>query len=89
MTLQVLMWLGLGGFLLSCLGLLLGATWTTQAIQPRLRKQAEERRRLNTEWLAVRTARSELKNCPRCGYQPTELDWYYAPTVVDGPLDDD
>ncbi len=43
--------------LLVCLGLLLGATWTIQAMQYRLRRQAEERRRLNAEWAALRTAR--------------------------------
>lgn len=32
--------------LLVCVGLLLGASWTTQALQPKLRHQAEERRRL-------------------------------------------
>jgi sulfite exporter TauE/SafE len=44
------------GVLLVCLGLLLGTSWTVQALQPRLRRQAEERRRLNEEWSVVRTA---------------------------------
>jgi hypothetical protein len=68
MTLQVL-----SGVLLVCLGLLLGMTWTIQALQARLRRQAEERRRLNEEWLAIReewsvirTTRHQLAKCPRC-----------------------
>ena len=68
MTLQVL-----SGVLLVCLGLLLGTTWTIQALQARLRRQAQERRRLNEEWLAIReewsvirTTRHQLAKCPRC-----------------------
>jgi hypothetical protein len=74
-TLQVLI-----GVLLICLGLLLGSTWTIQALQPKLRRQAEERRRLNEEWLAVHTARRHRGECPRCGCSPSELDWYITPT---------
>ncbi|MDQ3762754.1 MAG: hypothetical protein M3460_14180 [Actinomycetota bacterium] len=66
MTWQVLAWILLGAVLLVCLGLLLGATWTTQALQPKLGQQAEERRRLNDEWLAIRTARQQRSECPRC-----------------------
>lgn len=84
MTLQVL-----GSVLLVCLGLLLGATWTTQAFQPKLRRQAEERRRLNDEWLAVRTARRQRGTCPRCGNPLSEQNWYFAPTLVDDQFDDD
>ena len=61
----------LSGVLLICLGILLGATWAIQACQPKLRRQAEERRRLNAEWLAVHTARREHAECPRCGYLVT------------------
>ncbi|MGH3899371.1 MAG: hypothetical protein ACRDTA_14245 [Pseudonocardiaceae bacterium] len=61
MTIQVL-----GALLLLCLGLLLGASWTIQAVQPKLRRQAVERRRLNEEWSAVRTARRQREKCPRC-----------------------
>ncbi|MGH3899422.1 MAG: hypothetical protein ACRDTA_14515 [Pseudonocardiaceae bacterium] len=53
--------------LLLCLGLLLGWSWTLQAVQPTLRRQAEERRRLNEEWSAVRAARRQRGECPRCG----------------------
>jgi hypothetical protein len=56
MTLQVL-----SGVLLVCLGLLLGMTWTIQALQARLRRQAEERRRLNEEWLAIREEWSMIR----------------------------
>ncbi len=73
MTIQVL-----GAVILVCLGLLLGASWTIQALQPKLRRQAEERRRLNEEWLAVRTARQQQDECPRCAISLIEWDWYYA-----------
>ncbi len=66
MTLQMLI-----GVLLVCLGLLLGTTWTIQALHARLRRQAEERRRLNEEWMAIRkewsmirTTRHQLAKCP-------------------------
>jgi hypothetical protein len=79
----------LGVVLLVCLGVLLGASWTTLALQPTLRRQAEERRRLNEEWAVVRTARRQRGKCPRCGSRLSERDWYYAPTVVDDRPDDD
>ena len=69
----------LGAALLICFGLLLGSTWTTQILQPKLRRQAEERRRLNAEWSAVRNARKQLETCPRCAGPLPELD----------PIDDD
>ncbi|MGH3547935.1 MAG: hypothetical protein ACRDQU_07430 [Pseudonocardiaceae bacterium] len=84
MTLQVL-----SAVLLVCLGMLLGATWTIQALQPRLRRQAEERRRLNQEWLAVRTAHRQRGDCPRCGSPWSERDWYIAPATVEDRPDDD
>ena len=73
MTIEIL-----GAVILVCLGLLLGASWTIQAVQPKLRRQAEERRRLNEEWLAVRTARQQQDECPRCATSLIERDWYYA-----------
>ena len=79
----------LGAAFLVCFGILLGATWATQVIQPKLRQQAHERRRLNEEWLALRDARRQLSECPRCGYRLTEWDPYFAPTRIDGPPDDD
>ncbi len=84
MTVQVV-----SGVLLVCLGLLLGTSWTTQALQPKLRQQAEERRRLNEEWLAVRTARRQRGECPRCASPLSGQDWYFALTVAKERLDDD
>ena len=55
-----------GCLALLCLGLLLGASWSIQSLQPKLRQQAEERRRLNEEWAAVRAARRQRGHCPRC-----------------------
>ncbi len=71
MTVQVL-----SAALLVCLGVLLGTTWTTQLLQPRLGRQADDRRRLNQEWLAVRAARRQWAVCPRCGNLLTERDWW-------------
>jgi uncharacterized paraquat-inducible protein A len=82
-TLQALSWILLVG-----LGLLLGSTWTIQAFRPKLRQQAEERRRLNEEWLAVRTARGQRGECPRCGSPLSERDWFIAPAVVEDQSDD-
>jgi len=75
-------WILLGAALLVCLGLLLGATWTTQALQSQLRQQAEERRRLNEEWVAVRTTRRQGEKCPRCGYPLPDQDWYIEQTLA-------
>jgi hypothetical protein len=66
----------LSAVLLVCLGTLLGATWTTQACQPKLRRQAEQRRRLNAEWVAVRAARRQQGECPRCGQLLTDRAWW-------------
>jgi hypothetical protein len=79
----------LSAILLVCLGVLLGATWTIQISQPKLRRQAEQRRRLNEEWSAVRAARRQRRKCPRCGILLTELDWYLAPALVEDLLDGD
>ena len=83
-TIQVL-----GAVLLVCFGLLLGWSWTIQAVQRKLRQQAEERRRLNEEWSAVRAARRQRGTCPRCASPLSERDWYFAPTLVERPGDDD
>jgi uncharacterized paraquat-inducible protein A len=84
MTIQVL-----SAVLLVCLGLLVGSSWTIQAVQPKLHQQAEERRRLNEEWSAVHTARRQRGRCPRCGSPLSEQDWYFAPTLVEDRQDDD
>jgi hypothetical protein len=62
-----------------CFGMLLGTAWTIQATQPKLRRQAEERRRLNAEWQAVRHARhsAQLIRCPRCGYPLSQGALYF------------
>lgn len=64
----------LGAVLLVCLGLLLGSSWTIQALQSNLRQQAAERRRLNAEWAAVSTVRKRRGRCPRCGIPLSEQD---------------
>lgn len=70
MIIQVLVFV-----LLLCLGLLLGSSWTLQAIRPQIRRQAEERRRLNDEWSAVRAIRHELDHCPHCGAPLSKQHW--------------
>jgi cell division protein FtsL len=77
------------GLLLVCLGMLLGTDWTTQITYSRLRRQAEERRILNEEWAALRSARRERSECPRCASLQSEWDWYFAPTAVEERPDDD
>ena len=62
--------------LLVIFGLLLGSAWTMQALQPKLRHQAEERRRLNEQWAEVRAARRRRGRCPRCAVTLSECDWY-------------
>lgn len=76
----------LGSALLVCLGLLLGATWTTQALQPSLRQLAEERHKRDEEWAAaVRAARREHYQCPRCAYPRTARGSSVGPTLVESP----
>ncbi len=89
-TLQ-LGWVVLVAVLVGFFCLLLGVAWTTQALQPKLRLQAEERRRLNEEWLAVRATRRQRHACPRCGYSysASDRDWHRAPVIVEDPPDDD
>ena len=79
MTVQVL-----SAVLLVCLGLLVGSSWTIQAVQPKLHQQAEQRRRLNEEWSAVRTARRQRGRCPRCGSALSEQDWSFRTHVGRG-----
>jgi hypothetical protein len=63
-----------GCLALLCLGLLLGASWASKTLQPKLRQLAEERRRLNKEWAAVHTARQQQGPCPRCASSLPEQD---------------
>lgn len=88
-TREVCGWILLGAALLVLLGLLLGWAWTNQALQPKLRKQAEERRRLNEEWRAVRTARRQQGECPRCASPLSQQDWYYTTILMEDPPDPD
>lgn len=87
-TPQVLGWLALGALLFVSFGILLGAAWMTQALRPRLRRQAEERRRLNQEWVAVREACLSLERCPRCGCPLVRWNGYFG-VLPDDALDDD
>lgn len=89
MTFQAMVWFALGGLLLCCIGMLFGATWTTQALQPKLRQLADGRRRLNNEWVAVRAARQRLERCPRCGYPLTGAPWFTPPTLTERARDDE
>jgi hypothetical protein len=59
---HVLGWLLLG--LMGCFGLLLGAGWINRALDSRFRQLAEERRRLNEEWVAVRAAHQQRRQDP-------------------------
>ncbi|MBV9728472.1 MAG: hypothetical protein JO309_03475 [Pseudonocardiales bacterium] len=72
-----------GGLALLCLGLLLGVSWTNQTLLPELRQLAEERRKLNEEWAAIRTARQQRFHCPRCAGPVPERDWFSAPATPD------
>jgi hypothetical protein len=72
MSWSELSWVLLGAGLLFCIGMLLGATWTIQAMRSTLSQQADERRQLNYEWQALHAARCELDSCPRCGYLMAE-----------------
>lgn len=61
--------IAIGAIVLFCLGGLVGATWTTQAMGNVSRRHAAERRALNDEWAAVtdaRIARGEPAYCGRC-----------------------
>jgi hypothetical protein len=84
-TAQILVF---GSLLLVCLGLLLGATWNTQALQPKLRHQAEERRRLNAEWVAIRRTQRSLRECPHCASALSEPNGYYPPILLEPPDND-
>jgi hypothetical protein len=69
-----------------CFGILLGTAWTIQALQPKLRRQAQERRRINAEWEALRNTQQSVKldRCPRCGCHMSEGSWYFEEYEPDG-----
>lgn len=79
----------LGGLLLLFLGLLLGATWTTQLNQSQNNRQAKERRRLNEEWAAVRAVRRQQTECERCASPLYEQNWYFSSTGSEERPDND
>ena len=86
---QVVAWILVGSVLLVCLGMLVGASWTSQVMQPKLRQQAEERRQINEEWRALRAARAARESCPRCANPLPAQDWYPVSTLVEDPPEDD
>jgi hypothetical protein len=71
--------------LLICLGLLLGGSWTSQALQADYRHRAEQRRQLAEEWQAVRTARHH-NQCQHC---TNPLSPHEHTTIDESPYDDD
>jgi len=77
-TLQVVIWA-----LSVCLGLLLGSTWTHQILQASLQRQAQERRKLNEEWLLLHTARQRQSECPRCARRLPAHDWPHVSTLTE------
>ncbi|MGH3902422.1 MAG: hypothetical protein ACRDTA_30040 [Pseudonocardiaceae bacterium] len=84
-----LTWDVLGGTVLLGLGMLLGTSWTTLTLKPKLRRQAEERRRLNEEWSALRTARRQRSESSQGASPQAERDWYIARPVAEDLRDDD
>jgi hypothetical protein len=79
----------LGSLLLICLGLLLGATWTIQAVQPKLDRQAEERRRLNEEWVTIYSIRRQRARCARCDFLHAAMGLYFEQAPIEDLPDDD
>jgi hypothetical protein len=55
---------GLGGFLMLCVGVLLGSTWTVQILKRQHERLAAEWRRLNATRLALQQT---SRRCSRCG----------------------
>jgi len=83
----------LGLILLGCLfvGMLLGTTFTVQAIRPEFRRQAEERRRLDAEWRVIRQVQQVVQPrwCPRCGHLMAQAASYAAVEPVEEEPNDD
>jgi hypothetical protein len=74
--------------LLICLGLLLGGSWTRQALRADYRHRAEQCRQLTEQWQALRTAR-HYNRCPHCTHPLSPHDSYHEPTIDEVPYDDD
>ena len=82
----------LGAVLLVCLGLLLGATWTTQVLHHKHQQLAGERRWLNEQWSMIRTARREgFEESHRQGRAPGEWCWCwcYQQRLAESMTEDD
>lgn len=62
-TTEITVSLVVGALLLVCFGLLLGAAWATQVLHHQHKLLAEERRRLNEQWLAIRAAQRHHRKC--------------------------
>jgi hypothetical protein len=73
--------------LLICLGLLLGGSWTRQALQADYRHRAEQRRQLTEQWQALRTARHH-NHCPHCTIPLSPHDSDHEP-IDETPYEDD
>lgn len=73
---------------LVCVGGMLGASWTTQAMSTVSRRHATERRDLNEGWQELAEARqtSDAALCPRCDRPMTDPSWLL---VVDSSLDEE
>lgn len=71
-----------------CSGMLLGSVLAVRAVQPKRRRLAEERRRLDAHWRAVRKLEQQAEpvRCPRCGWLLSEEACY--PEEDDEPDDD-
>ena len=74
--------------LLICLGLLLGGSWTRQALQADYRHRAEQRRQLTDEWQAIRSARHH-NHCPHCIRPLSPHDSYHEAITIDQAPNDD
>jgi hypothetical protein len=74
--------------LLICLGLLLGGSWTRQALRADYRLRAEQRRQLSEQWQALRAAHHHNR-CPRCTSPLSPYDPDHEPTIDHAPHDDD
>jgi hypothetical protein len=63
-TMTTIWIVGLGGLLVLCFGLLLGSTWTIQALDRQYRRLAIEWRELNAARVSIQ---EDSMRCPWCG----------------------
>ena len=81
--------LAVGTVVLFCVGGLVGAAWTTQAMGSVSRRHAAERRTLNDGWRALADARQASGapvHCARCHRHVSESSWL---TVVSAHDEED